>query len=742
MNIFIMKRKLLMAVLMFLGLGGALSVNAQNWEGNTPESIGKSSVILYNVGSKYYINSDGIWGAQVYLKSHGQFFTMSETSGKYQLVNGDRYVGWGATGAKEHEELYTTIQNGTVASNGQVISFTFTAVDGKAHVYNISCASLDDTGSEGETVYLKSGGLNNPVVYTETLDATDEDAQWMLITEDDVNEYFKKVASQTVLNAMSTDATYLIKSPTFGCREGGLSSWKTSTGKTLNDLAPAWDSEKTYSPTDEKPANFVVGNGYYGKSLYGDDGADIVEADKGLFPTEEGKTSPDAGTKCEKVLGHLWTANIHGSGKIYQEVTVMASGWYEVACKGFTNTEDGAKIYASTTSVKKGEDVNTDAFPGEAASVLMTPEAIPSTYALAAMEFRGENKDSYRKSVMIYVELGTAKSATITLGVEGTSGWACFDDFELTYYGEDKQPYFYFNELNTDMNMLKHQTTTNKHTLYLQREIKPGQWNSLTLPVNMSAASIRQTFGQGTKISELVGVDENDNYLINFRLIDLDNSQAGLEAGKLYIIKPIGDLAKLKEGTYTFDRVDNTKNKTIEGTPIEGTTKEEIVVKNQTVLKIFNVTFTEEELTDVADNGIITMTGYPHGENLEALNFRGTYMWNTQTGIIPTGSFVLGASDGKWYHTTSPISSIKGFRTWMDTSDLSDRTVEKILFSINGVTDGSATTAIDGVEFGRHSSPNAMNVYDINGRMVRNDGTTDGLVKGIYIVNGKKVVIR
>lgn len=737
-----MKRKLLMAALMFLGLGGALSVNAQNWSGNTPESIGKSSVLLYNVGSKYYINSDGIWGAQVYLKSHGQFFTMSETSGKYQLVNGDRSVGWGATGNKEHTNLYTTIQSGTVAINGQKISFTFTAVEGKTNVYTISCASLSDTGSEGETVYLKSGGLNNPVVYTETLDATDENEQWMLITEDDVNEYFKKVASQTVLNAMSTDATYLIKSPTFGCREAGLSSWKTSTGKTLKDLEPAWNSKKTYSPADEEPANFVVGNGYYGSSVYGEDGADIIEADKDLFPIEDGQTSPDKSTKCELVLGNLWTANIHGSGKIYQEVTVTASGWYEVACKGFTNTENGAKLYASTTSVKKGEDVNTDAFPGEAASVLMTPEAIPATYALAAMEFRGENKDSYRKSVMIYVELGTAKSATITLGVEGTSGWACFDDFELTYYGEDKQPYFYFNELDKDMKKLRTQTTTNKHTLYLQREIKPGQWNSLTLPIDMSAAGIRQTFGQGTKISELVGVDENDNYLINFKQIDLDNSQAGLKAGKLYIIKPIGNLAKLKEGTYTFDRVYNTNNKTIDGKLIEGTEKETIVVKDQTVLKIFNVTFTEKELTDIADNGIITMTGYPHGEKLEALNFRGTYLWKDQTGIIPAGSFVLGASDGKWYHTTSPINSVKGFRTWMDTSDLSNEAIKNISFSINGVTDGSATTSIDGVEIGRPLSPNAMNVYDINGRMVRNDGTTDGLVKGLYIVNGKKVVIR
>lgn len=737
-----MKRKLLMAALMFLGLGGALSVNAQNWSGNTPESIGKSSVLLYNVGSKYYINSDGIWGAQVYLKSHGQFFTMSETSGKYQLVNGDRSVGWGATGNKEHTNLYTTIQSGTVAINGQKISFTFTAVEGKTNVYTISCASLSDTGSEGETVYLKSGGLNNPVVYTETLDATDENEQWMLITEDDVNEYFKKVASQTVLNAMSTDATYLIKSPTFGCREAGLSLWKTSTGKTLKDLEPAWQSKDTYSPTDEEPANFVVGNGYYGSSVYGEDGADIIEADKDLFPIEDGQTSPDKSTKCELVLGNLWTANIHGSGKIYQEVTVTASGWYEVACKGFTNTENGAKLYASTTSVKKGEDVNTDAFPGEAASVLMTPEAIPATYALAAMEFRGENKDSYRKSVMIYVELGTAKSATITLGVEGTSGWACFDDFELTYYGEDKQPYFYFNELDKDMKKLRTQTTTNKHTLYLQREIKPGQWNSLTLPIDMSAAGIRQTFGQGTKISELVGVDKNDNYLINFKQIDLDNSQAGLKAGKLYIIKPIGNLAKLKEGTYTFDRVYNTNNKTIDGKLIEGTEKETIVVKDQTVLKIFNVTFTEKELTDIADNGIITMTGYPHGEKLEALNFRGTYLWKDQTGIIPAGSFVLGASDGKWYHTTSPINSVKGFRTWMDTSNLSNEAIKNISFSINGVTDGSATTSIDGVEIGRPLSPNAMNVYDINGRMVRNDGTTDGLVKGLYIVNGKKVVIR
>ena len=50
-------------------------------------------------------------------------------------------------------------------------------------------------------------------------------------------------------------------------------------------------------------------------------------------------------------------------------------------------------------------------------------------------------------------------------------------------------------------------------------------------------------------------------------------------------------------------------------------------------------------------------------------------------------------------------------------------------------------TGIEGIE-GVVSSKNSQKLYDLNGRLIRSNGNTEGLAKGIYIVNGKKVVIR
>ena len=713
-----MRIRFVMTVLMLLGLGGALKANAQNWTGNAPSN--GLEAVLYNVGTGCYINSDNLWGAQVYLKSSGQFFTLSGSSLTYKLMNGSsNAIGWGAGDSGESSELYTTIKSGGIAYQGQQIDFTFNAVSGKTNVYTISCKVYGSSTSRS-TVYLTSGGKDNAVATTTTA-PTDEAGQWMLVTKTQMQTYFAEVATATKLNETVADGTYLITTPGFGCRESGLSYWKTSeSGKTLADLQPAWNGTGTLKPSTS--TGIVVGNGYYGTSVYGDG---IVEGDETLF------TDPEDGTKCEKMLGGLWTANIHGTGKVYQEVTVTASGWYEISCKGLTTGT--ANLFANTTSAREDKTL----FPSSATVTLVTPTEVPASYALAATELKN-NTETYRKSVQIYVELNGAASATITIGVEetGESGWACFDDFELKYFGVDSEAYLYFDEDNTSVDDLKAQTSNEKHTLYLHRSLKSGQWNSLLLPITLNRDNIRATFGENTILSELVGVDENNDYLINFKKVDLDDASSQLQAGKLYIIKPQGTMDVIESKEYQIKRVDNTASQGYKEITIEASTTP--------IIRILNVVFTADG-TSADDfwgtNGVVTMTGYPHGEALASLSFKGSYVKNETNGVIPAGSFVLGASDGKWYHTTSDINSIKGFRSWLDASAVPAETLAKLSFSFNGVVDGGVT-AIDGVVVDKPATPFSQNVYDLNGRIVNTKGNVDGLAKGIYIVNGKKVVIK
>ena len=153
--------------------------------------------------------------------------------------------------------------------------------------------------------------------------------------------------------------------------------------------------------------------------------------------------------------------------------------------------------------------------------------------------------------------------------------------------------------------------------------------------------------------------------------------------------------------------------------------------------KIPNVAFTAAPA-----NAIAEQINVPGNDELGTLTFKGTYINQTST-IIPAGSFLLG-SDGKWYHTQKKAYAVKGFRTWIEPSSVASSEA-KIGFCIDGVEEEvgemGGVTGIEGIE-GVVSSKNSQKLYDLNGRLIRSNGNTEGLAKGIYIVNGKKVVIR
>lgn len=695
-----MRIRFVMTVLMLLGLGGALKVNAQNWTGNAPSSVTGQQIVLYNVATGWYINGANLWGTQVSLLEYGQRFTIKSYSTGYSLMDANgKYMGWGSD---DTSSLYTNTSSQT--------AFTFSQVSGT--IYNIKCGNY----------YLVADGKDKAVSYTTTTpDATDENAQWKLVTYQNMLDYFTTVADAYQLGTPSVDATYLINAPGFPARNGGLASWNTSKGSTLAALQPGDDGNNDtgiYSPAGAD--GVVVGNGYEGGTRYGTH--TTYSEDEDLFTLYN---TPNNG-KCERYLGGLWTVNIHGNYYVEQTIEVTASGWYEILCKGFRTGE--AKLYAKTSNAKTPDEYGL--FPSESTKdlVAISEDETPATYALAAQKMI-DNGETYLCSVSIYVDLGTATKGTITLGIQGTSGWACFDDFQLKYFGKDSEKYFYFDEDNTDINVLASQVSKQKHTLYWRRSLKSDQWNSLVLPITMNRDNIRNTFGANTILSKLVGVDDENQYLINFKKVDLTDPNVTLEAGMLYIIKPMGGLNTLEENKeIVFDRVNGESSIEVKVTP----------TSVNPVIRVNNVTF---DSFDGGTDGIITMTGYPHGNALASLSFMGSYVKNETKGVIPAGSFVLGASDGKWYHTTSDINSIKGFRSWLDASEVPAKTLAKLSFSFNGVQDGGVT-AIDGVEISNPATPFSQNVYDLNGRIVNTKGNVDGLAKGIYIVNGKKVVIK
>ena len=80
-------------------------------------------------------------------------------------------------------------------------------------------------------------------------------------------------------------------------------------------------------------------------------------------------------------------------------------------------------------------------------------------------------------------------------------------------------------------------------------------------------------------------------------------------------------------------------------------------------------------------------------------------------------------------------TTIKGFRGWI--TDVNSTAASKKI-SINGIYDD--TTSIDGMPVMERADHNI--IYDISGRKVGTTEEMKQLPKGIYMVNGKKWIVK
>lgn len=133
---------------------------------------------------------------------------------------------------------------------------------------------------------------------------------------------------------------------------------------------------------------------------------------------------------------------------------------------------------------------------------------------------------------------------------------------------------------------------------------------------------------------------------------------------------------------------------------------------------------------------------------IDNLTMTGTYT----AGTVPTGSYIIGIKDGvsKLYLVDSDVS-IKPFRAYFTVSGGSRSTINMVFDNeASGISDASRLM---------NNEERIKNVYDLQGRRVRNAqpnsqfsilrsasplGSTKNsqLQKGLYIVNGKKVIIK
>ena len=255
-------------------------------------------------------------------------------------------------------------------------------------------------------------------------------------------------------------------------------------------------------------------------------------------------------------------------------------------------------------------------------------------------------------------------------------------------------------------------------TMYFQRSFVEGEWNSLIMPVDLTKAQFDEAFGSDAKLAEANKVyDSNGNLVIGFSLVEENKDKANsayLAANTPYIIY-IGKKATPQDIT------------TIDAGPISGE-----IYKVDNSLAAGGVTFTYDndkatnsiEQNFPVDQAITTNWGmtdlkfigsYNNHQNLED----GNYIWN----------------NGKLYHLTKNNHWMKGYRCWLVPTWSGSATGNAKLLTF-GFGNGE-TTGINMPSMGNTSG--STKVYNLNGQRVDN---MLGVQPGIYIVNGKKVVVK
>lgn len=481
----------------------------------------------------------------------------------------------------------------------------------------------------------------------------------------------------------------------------------------------------------------------------------------------------------ERHLGKYFCADVKNKrGVIYQDVVIKAPGSYLIECKGFSTTTK-AKIFASWFD-KDGKNEDKSLMHQNVlnqVSYMSKAEQEELHVSEQNMDYAGKNfygKRKYINTVLIQVP-ETKKQAENNYGVirfgliigdnqddtdvnVADKEWTVFDDFRLLYASDNKSADLILDEDRDNLDYLVNCSNTYKNTvLHLNKTFKKDKWNSFVLPVSLKRDQFRQAFGANARLAKLHDLTSSE---IQFQTIDMDamtNNDVVLEAYTPYIIFP------------TKIHTDNTKvspayKATLTSTNGESGTQEVLVKANH--YDIPNVTFetdaankndltfmdtdtwTTKKMLSVTGDGTMEAHGTfarTFGPNAPQ-DKNGVYNFDNNYGIIGERDDLIGSyffHNGNLYRSDKRQRGLRGFSCWFKPVNSSSAPAStKLNLYIDGVANG--TTGIDEVAFGDEEPTGkaAKGIYNMNGQFVSNGSDTTNLPAGMYIVNGKKCVVR
>lgn len=740
-----------MLVLTVLLSSISINVKAQgqdgsfHWVGNDISTVignpnpDMNKVYLYNVGTGKYLNVGDVWGTSINAYNVGLELKLNSVGPDTYTIQGaltttdGNFLGFPYVKSKDDnadkqsswDRVFCdrTTNNANVhwiikpASNYSATNKIYTLYCDNSNVpsgpvpddptdHYVHPTTVNVTGNR--YLVVKSGvSSSNRILYDyPTADPSaigNKNGEWKLVTLEDLKKAFK---GQFASAEAPADATFLMSDPDFVRSHSGITNW-TVTGF---QSTPQKDNKNKniYAFNVKAPNTYYVGVGQL-------------------------NDWPD---KYTRVYGSYWNASIrnlgnntNANGTVSQKVTTLKKGWYRVSCDGFFSPGTGSGMKASlfanvdnTTDGRSNVSAMLNTFGKEftynqtdlTETYNSAKAGTESPYVKAAKRFE---EGKYNNSILVYVP---ADGAKLNVGIKVEDSykpldWTVFDNFQLKYCGDNDM---ILDEDQTSLGYLNQQglLTTNAYTLILKRKLTPGQWASITLPVNLTAAQFKTAFGDQAKLSTFVGQDSNMKLRLKFKSVDLSNdNDVVLKANTLYIMKTTR-AANVTTGSYT-------KNLQPHGSLT-------VQAPYYTINNVVPVNLTPSETFQEAAKASSTVNG--------TVQFCGSFV--SKTGFIPAKSYVIGAKDGKWYYTNKALD-VKGFRSWIEVNGSTPVKALSIFVDDEDVT--RTVTGIEGIGVAADHNAVKTPVYNLQGQKVaENDSQLNTLPAGVYIVNNKKVFVK
>lgn len=766
-------------------------VRAAVSSGNTFPDNPNQIFFLYNVKTGLLLNAGGYWGTHVSLKEYGMpLWIHIDNDGWIHLAQ--KFDSKDEDGEGNYMEYETGKSNS--ADNGVYIDraylytkttivrrgWTLQAVNGKNNTYRLYTYSnsSNTSASFGNTKYYliaaeTQGDVDKncgAVEETSTEIANGND-EWRFLS---YQQIFELQVKNTNNITSSIDLTFRLQCPDFSRENAAMSNWKAyqygGSGKIRLGL------EHYYKPYVKKSNGTTAGSNI---KIYEYYTSDFGNGFSYTFP--DGSKTFRENTDYERHCGKYYCADAKKfRGTIYQDVTVSQGGAYVIECKGFSTTTK-AKLYACLVKSDNTADTKTmhatvlgqtDYMSVQEQKALHIKE---KNMDYAAKEFYGSHK--YFNSVLVQVP---EKGGTIRFGIEiGTQGdtepvegeWTVFDDFRLLYTSRTIDGDLVLDQDRDNLNYLKDCSNTYKSvTLHLNKTFDKDKWNGFVLPVSLTKDQLTQAFGPNVKLATLAKLTSNEIQFVSIDMSKKGNETTVMEAYKPYIIFPTKH-TELEQSPAYKALLSSTGHYQAKDVPV-------IIGKNH--IDIPNVSFAvngknENDLTNmnttnwttnmskavngsgtpfVTGNGTMTAFGtfartFGTGKQNNTTDMDkddyGKWTIEYKSNIIAGRSDLKGCyffSNGKMYYSATRARGLRGFSVWFAPKSASDGKSANVF--LDGVS-LDKTTGISPIIYGeeeRRIDRFAHGIYSLNGQLISNSSSLDGLPSGIYILNGKKVIKR